>query len=149
MWYDQPTAFPHIVSAETILFLIWKLQKIWIVAANFNFLHNKLNFCCGNYSREETIQGRKLFAEIRYLVDTISFLFRIFTNAIQYPHIWWRVLINSRFYACNNTYLLFSKLEILDTVVKRYLENLFGHVKLVLRYFWIIHFTIRPSLDKG
>jgi hypothetical protein len=22
---------------------------------------------CGNYSREETIQGRKLFAEIRYL----------------------------------------------------------------------------------
>jgi hypothetical protein len=23
---------------------------------------------CGNYSREETIQGRKLFAEIRYLI---------------------------------------------------------------------------------
>ena len=25
---------------------------------------------CGNYSREETIQGRKLFAEIRYLLDS-------------------------------------------------------------------------------
>jgi hypothetical protein len=23
---------------------------------------------CGNYSREETIQGRKLFAEIRYIL---------------------------------------------------------------------------------
>ena len=34
------TVFPRIVSAETILF--WKLK-------------------CGNYSREETIQGRKLF----------------------------------------------------------------------------------------
>ena len=28
----------------------------------------KLNICCGNYSREETIQGRKLFAEIRYSI---------------------------------------------------------------------------------
>ena len=27
------------------------------VAANSNFLPNKLNFCCGNYSREETIRG--------------------------------------------------------------------------------------------
>ena len=36
----QDTVFPQIVSAETILF--WKLE-------------------CGNYSREETIQGGKLF----------------------------------------------------------------------------------------
>ena len=36
----MPTVFPRIVSAETILF--WKLK-------------------CGKYSREETIQGRKLF----------------------------------------------------------------------------------------
>ena len=43
---DKITVFPRIVSAETILF--WKLK-------------------CGNYSREETIQGRKLFAEIRYI----------------------------------------------------------------------------------
>ena len=33
-----------------------------MVAKNFNLLPNKLNFCCGNYSREETIQGQKLFA---------------------------------------------------------------------------------------
>ena len=30
------------------------------------FLHHKLNSCHGNYSRGETIQGRKLFPEIRY-----------------------------------------------------------------------------------
>ena len=46
-WYIWNTVFPRIVSAETILF--WKLY-------------------CGNYSREETIQGRKLFAEIRYSI---------------------------------------------------------------------------------
>ena len=61
------TIFPHIVSEETILFWIWKLKEIQIVAANFNFLPNKLNFCWGNYSREETIQGRKLYEEIREL----------------------------------------------------------------------------------
>ena len=27
-----------------------------IVAKNLNFLPNKLNFCCGNYSREETLR---------------------------------------------------------------------------------------------
>ena len=39
------------------LFLIWKLNKIQIVVANFNFVPNKLNFCCGNYSRAETLRG--------------------------------------------------------------------------------------------
>ena len=41
------TVFPRIVSAETILF--WKLK-------------------CGNYSREETIQGRKLLINRRFKV---------------------------------------------------------------------------------
>jgi hypothetical protein len=27
---------------------------------------------CGNYSREETIQGRKLYREIRYLLESIK-----------------------------------------------------------------------------
>ena len=27
---------------------------------------NKPNFCCGNYSREESIQGQKLYGEIHY-----------------------------------------------------------------------------------
>ena len=37
----------------------------YIVAANFNFLNNKLNFYCGKYSREGTIQGRKQYEDIR------------------------------------------------------------------------------------
>ena len=41
----KDTVFPRIVSAETILF--WKLE-------------------CGNYSREETIQGRKLLIIRRF-----------------------------------------------------------------------------------
>ena len=51
-------------SAETIFF---EFGNCRIVAANFNFLLNELNFSCGNYSREETIQGRKLYEEIRYI----------------------------------------------------------------------------------
>jgi hypothetical protein len=61
-----------------ILFLIWKLLPIKIVNPIFNFLHNKLNFCCGNYLREETInykevltaetiQRRKLFKGGNYM----------------------------------------------------------------------------------
>jgi hypothetical protein len=36
----------------------------------FQFLPNKLIFCCGNYSREETIQGQKLYEEIWYFKNT-------------------------------------------------------------------------------
>ena len=43
------TVFPHIVSAETILFWIWKSKG-----------HST-----------ETIKGRKLYEEIRYLVDVL------------------------------------------------------------------------------
>ena len=39
-----------------------------MVAADFNFVPNKLKFCCGNYSREETIQGQKLYGEIWYSI---------------------------------------------------------------------------------
>ena len=28
---------------------------------------NKLNFCCGKYSREESIQDSKLYEEVRYM----------------------------------------------------------------------------------
>ena len=38
----------------------------------FNFLLDKLNFCCGNYSREVAIKGRKLYEEIRYFRKAIS-----------------------------------------------------------------------------
>ena len=60
------TVFPHIVSAETIFFGIWKLQQIQIVTAIFQFLLDKLKFCCGNYSR--TIQRQKLYEEMWYLI---------------------------------------------------------------------------------
>ena len=35
----------------------------------FQFLLNKLNFCCRNYSREGTIQKQKLFEGIRYPIS--------------------------------------------------------------------------------
>ena len=46
------TVFPRIVSAETIVF--WKLK-------------------CGNYSKEETIQGRKLFFFVNFYNLNIAF----------------------------------------------------------------------------
>ena len=52
------TLFPQIVSAETILFLNLAIRTV-------TFDHSK--YVCGHYSREETIQGRKLFAEIGYV----------------------------------------------------------------------------------
>ena len=62
----------HRISANNFYgnysFLNLELWKIQIDAANFNILPNKLNFCFGNYSREENIQGQKLFSDIRYLI---------------------------------------------------------------------------------
>ena len=60
------TVFPDIVSAETILFLIWKLQKIQIAVANFIFYLINWIFT------EETIQEWKLYEEIRYMNDKPS-----------------------------------------------------------------------------
>ena len=47
------TIFPHIVSAETILFWIWKLQPIQIPSCQ--------NISIFTAFAEETILGRKLF----------------------------------------------------------------------------------------
>ena len=47
-----------------------KYDKHWrliFLVREASILSNKLNFCCGNYSREETIQGRKLYREIRFM----------------------------------------------------------------------------------
>ena len=52
------TVFPRIVSAETILFLNLTLCN---VLSSLVTVHM---YRCGNYSREETIQGRKLYEEI-------------------------------------------------------------------------------------
>ena len=51
-WLEVFTVFPQILSTETILFWIWP------------YVHK---YKCGNHSRAETIQGWKVFAEIRYL----------------------------------------------------------------------------------
>ena len=59
------------------IFLNLEIVEVRIVAANFNFLPNKLNFCCANYSREETIQGRKLYEEIRYSEKGTKFFIKI------------------------------------------------------------------------
>ena len=70
------TVFPRIVSTETIIFWKWNMWKLsyrfriitilyfinWIVAAE-------------TIQGGETIQGRKLFAEIRYLIfDHLNWL---------------------------------------------------------------------------
>ena len=65
---DLGTVFPRMVSADTYLLIkifgtIIQGRKL-IKGGNYQLLGG---FCRGNYSREETIQGRKLFTEIRYL----------------------------------------------------------------------------------
>ena len=52
---------PEKVSAETILFWIRKFQKIQKVDKNFNFLPNKLIFCCGNYSKSDSMGGNTIY----------------------------------------------------------------------------------------
>merc|ERR1711956_76215 len=46
-----------------------------LTLCNVTFKHS--TYRCGNYSREETIQGRKLFAEIRYMVKCLEIYVRI------------------------------------------------------------------------
>ena len=55
---NEATILPHILSTGTILFN-FEIVGNSNSCRNF-FLTNKPNFCCGNYSREETIQGQKL-----------------------------------------------------------------------------------------
>ena len=44
---------------------------------------------CGNYSREETIQGRKLFAEIRYLYFQICVSFHLCLVTVYFVVSYW------------------------------------------------------------
>ena len=50
---------------------------------------------CGNYSKEETIQGRKLFAEIRYL------------NLQQFPNLKKRIVAKEKKGCCKNKNVFF------------------------------------------
>ena len=70
---------------------------------NYSFLNLSLctvtfdhsTYRCGNYSREETIQGRKLFAEIRYVskrVILVLILLNICSKFIcSYSMFWCRI----------------------------------------------------------
>ena len=71
---------PCIISAEII-----QGRKLF-KGGNYKLLGG---FNCGNYSREETIQGRKLFAEIRY----------IYLN----NHVKAKIQINLLEFSCQNT----------------------------------------------
>ena len=57
----ENTVIPHTVSAETILFFKLGNPKVTVHKTKG---HSTLR--CRNYLREETIQGRKLYEEIRY-----------------------------------------------------------------------------------
>ena len=45
----------------------YSFLNLALFTVTFDLYFINLNSCRGNYSREETIQGRKLFAEIRYM----------------------------------------------------------------------------------
>ena len=44
----------------------YSFLNLALFTVTFDLYYINLNSCRGNYSREETIQGRKLFAEIQY-----------------------------------------------------------------------------------
>jgi hypothetical protein len=58
MFHSSHSNIPYFLiefPQKLFFFEFRNYRKIKIVAANFNLLDNKLNFCCGNYSRAETI----------------------------------------------------------------------------------------------
>ena len=48
----------------------YSFLNLALFTVTFDRYYINLNSCGRNYSREETIQGRKLFAEIRYIEST-------------------------------------------------------------------------------
>ena len=75
LFYLADTVFPHIVSAKTILFLIWKLQQIQIHSCR-NMLR-KL-FKCGNYMRKYGIYILKIADQINFAAQSIlTYLFDV------------------------------------------------------------------------
>ena len=60
-----PLAFQYRISANSFRGN-YSFLNLALFTVTFDLYFINLNSCRGNYSREETIQGRKLFAEIRY-----------------------------------------------------------------------------------
>ena len=50
----------------------YSFLNLALFTVTFDLYFINLNSCRGNYSREETIQGRKLFAEIRYVTTLLK-----------------------------------------------------------------------------
>ena len=83
------TVFPHIVSAETIFFN----------SILYTVTFGNSTFRCGNYSREETIQGRKLYEEIRYVLSTSKitwYLIRVLCFIQRIYSVKWKVTSKSK-----------------------------------------------------
>ena len=55
----------------------YSFLNLALCTVTYDLYFINLNSCRGNYSREETIQGRKLFAEIRYAFFDILFAHQI------------------------------------------------------------------------
>ena len=49
----------------------YSFLNLALCTVTFDLYFINLNCCRGNYSREETIQGRKLFAEIQYAICSV------------------------------------------------------------------------------
>ena len=65
-------SYQLILISNTYLFSAYSFRRNYsflnlaLFTVSFDLFFINLNSCCGNYSREKTIQGLKLFAEIRY-----------------------------------------------------------------------------------
>ena len=69
----------------------YSFLNLALFTVTFDLYFINLNSCRGNYSREETIQGRKLFAEIRYvcyiqLVWENETYFHYLSERLQFLH---------------------------------------------------------------
>ena len=69
-YHISPYSFPRIL----FLFEFGNFSKLKYMPQYFSFSLDKLNICWGNYSREETIHGQKLYEKIGHvpLLTTLS-----------------------------------------------------------------------------
>ena len=50
------------------------LSVFKLISCHIHWIAYRISYGCGNYSREETIQGWKLFVEIRYVLVYLNFI---------------------------------------------------------------------------
>ena len=64
----------------------YSFLNLALFTVTFDLYFINLNSCRGNYSREETIQGRKLFAEIRYISCCSRLLIKLLADFQPFPN---------------------------------------------------------------